>query len=158
MSGVHPVVRAREETAGESRIESARPPGQPCPEAVLHRFAKFSAVGAGGIIVQMVTLALLLRGAGVHYLAATALAVEAAVLHNFVWHRRWTWADRPRSRVALCLLRFNVTNGAMSLLGNMAVMLILVGMLKLNPLVANLITIGICSVVSFALADRLVFI
>ena len=90
-------------------------------------------------------------------MAATALAVEASVLNNFVWHRRWTWADRPSSRAALTLLRFNATNGAMSLIGNLAVMLILVSGLKLNPYAANLITILICSLVNFALADRVVF-
>jgi putative flippase GtrA len=31
------------------------------------------------------------------YLAATALAVEAAVVHNFFWHERFTWADRIKS-------------------------------------------------------------
>jgi putative flippase GtrA len=46
----------------------------------------------------------------------------------------------------------------MSLFGNLAAMFMLVGILKLNPLAANLITIAFCSVVSFTLADRLVFI
>src|SRR6266478_5331259 len=77
-----------------------------------HRFVRFSAVGAGGVVVQAVTLAILLRTTGIHYLAATALAVEAAILHNFAWHRRWTWADRPGSRAIITLLRFNATNGA----------------------------------------------
>jgi putative flippase GtrA len=92
-----------------------------------------------------------------HYLAATALAVEASVLNNFVWHRRWTWADRPKSRAAITLLRFNATNGAMSLIGNLAVMFVLVSGLKLNPHAANLITIASCSLINFALADRVVF-
>ncbi len=41
---------------------------------------------------------------GPHYLVATALAVEMAVLHNFFWHRRWTWADRrdPEHDVSCC--------------------------------------------------------
>ncbi|HJQ70647.1 MAG TPA: GtrA family protein, partial [Blastocatellia bacterium] len=54
---------------------------------LLQRWAKFSAVGATGICVQTVALFLLLHVAGLHYLAATALAVEASVLHNFIWHR-----------------------------------------------------------------------
>lgn len=124
---------------------------------IVHRFAKFSAVGAGGVIVQTVTLVLLLRFGGMHYLPATALAVEASVLNNFVWHRRWTWADRPGSRVLLTLLRFNATNGAVSLIGNLIVMFILVSALKLNPYAANLITIMLCSLINFALADRVVF-
>jgi dolichol-phosphate mannosyltransferase len=128
-----------------------------CDMSIGHRFAKFSLVGAGGVVVQTVTLALLLRVAGMHYLMATALAVEASVLNNFVWHRRWTWADRPANCVALTLLRFNATNGVTSLLGNLLAMFILVGVLKVNPHAANLITIGICSLVNFAIADRVVF-
>lgn len=125
---------------------------------VSRRLFKFSAVGAGGVIVQAATLAVLLRLTGVHYLAATALAVEAAILHNFAWHRRWTWAERPASGMILMLLKFNATNGAVSLIGNLILMLLLVGALNLNPQVANLITIVVCSLVNFALADRFVFV
>lgn len=124
----------------------------------LHRFARFSAVGASGVIVQMATLVVLLRVGSIHYLVATACAVELSVLHNFVWHKRWTWADRPGPRTALRLLRFNATNGAMSLTGNLALMYVFVTMLKLDPHAANLIAIAICSLVNFALADRYVFI
>jgi putative flippase GtrA len=157
MDAANSVAKTHNETGFISRTEAAKQPGQPRSRAIFQRFAKFSAVGAGGVIVQTVTLAVLLRVAGMHYLVATALAVEASVLHNFVWHRRWTWADRPRSRTALTLLRFNATNGAMSLIGNLAVMFVLVSGLKLNPHAANLITIGVCSLVNFALADRFVF-
>jgi len=158
MAGFHPFAGGREGTELISRTEVARRAGRLHSRAVFHRFAKFSAVGAGGVIVQSVTLAVLLRVGGMHYLMATALAVEASVLNNFVWHRRWTWADRPGSCAALVLLRFNATNGAMSLIGNLALMFIFVSVFKVNPYASNLITIGICSFVNFALADRFVFI
>ena len=148
---------SQEDAADESRAEILREHPRTSWRGVLHRFVKFSIVGAGGVIVQIVTLGVLLRAAGVHYLLATALAVEASVLNNFFWHRRWTWADRPRYHAALVLLRFNATNGAMSVIGNLAFMFLMVGGLKLNPLIANLITISICSLVNFALADRVVF-
>ena len=61
----------------------------------LTRWLAFNGVGALGVIVQLAVLALLVHGASVHYLVATAIAVEAAVLHNFAWHQRWTWRDRP---------------------------------------------------------------
>lgn len=127
-------------------------------KAIFHRWIKFSAVGATGIFVQVVMLALLLRVAGLHYLAATALAVEASVLHNFIWHRRWTWKDRPQSRAALMLLRFNLTSGVMSLAGNLILMFILVNQVRLNAFIANLITIAICSLINFTLSDRFVFV
>ena len=126
--------------------------------SLLHRFARFSAVGASGVIVQTVALAVLLRVGGIHYLAATACAVELSVLHNFVWHKRWTWADRPGAPTALRLLKFNATNGAISLIGNLALMCVFVSMLKIEPHAANLISIAVCSLVNFALADRFVFV
>ncbi len=126
--------------------------------SISRRFVRFSAIGAGGVAVQAATLAILLRVTGMHYLAATMLAVEAAILHNFAWHRRWTWADRPASRVVLTLLKFNATTGAASLIGNIVLMFLFVGVLNLNPQVANLITIAVCSLLNFALADRFVFI
>jgi dolichol-phosphate mannosyltransferase len=148
---------SQENAADESRNEIVKRHRRASWRAIFHRFLKFSVVGAGGVIVQIVTLGVLLRAAGVHYLLATALAVEASVLNNFFWHRRWTWADRPRYHAALVLLRFNATNGAMSVIGNLAFMFLMVGGLKLNPLIANLITISICSLFNFALADRVVF-
>ena len=125
---------------------------------LFHRWAKFSAVGATGIIVQAATLAIFLRLAGLHYLLATALAVEASVLHNFVWHRRWTWRDRRQSNPLAMLVRFNLTSGMLSLVGNLLLMSVFVGGLKLNAIIANLITIAICSLINFTLADRFVFV
>jgi putative flippase GtrA len=127
-------------------------------KSILHRWIKFNAVGATGVLVQTLTLALLLRVSGLHYLAATALAVEASVLNNFVWHRKWTWADRPQSSIAVMLLRFNLTTGAMSLAGNLLLMWLLVSAAGFGALPANLITIATCSVVNFMLNDRLVFV
>ena len=125
---------------------------------LFRRFARFSIVGAGGIVVQTLALATLLRFSDIHYMLATAVAVELSVLNNFVWHRRWTWADRRASRAALALLRFNATTGAMSLAGNLVFMFLLVGGLRLDPRAANLIAIGLCSLVNFALSDRFVFV
>jgi putative flippase GtrA len=125
---------------------------------ITQRWAKFGAVGATGILVQALMLAFFLHVVGLHYLAATALAVEASVLHNFVWHRRWTWADRPQSRAASMLLRFNLTSGAMSLVGNLVLTFVFVSQVKLNAFAANLITIAICSLINFTLSDRFVFV
>jgi len=127
-------------------------------KTVLHRWAKFSAVGATGILVQAIALAVLLRLIGLHYLVATALAVEASVLHNFVWHRRWTWRDREPSRWLAMLVRFNLTSGMLSLAGNLLLMFVFVGGMKLNAIIANLITIAICSLINFTLADSFVFV
>ena len=125
------------------------------------RWLKFNAVGAVGIVVQLVALALLVSGLGVNYLLATALAVELAVLHNFFWHQRFTWADRASLGIRQTLgrlLRFNLTNGGLSILGNLILMRLLVGRLHLNYVVANLLTIAACSLANFLVSHRFVFI
>jgi len=122
---------------------------------------KFNIVGVVGFALQSGALFVLTQTTlHVTYLVATALAVELAVLHNFVWHQRWTWKDRPAANMleSLCrLAKFNVTNGLVSLVGNVAFMAILVGRLALPITGANLISVGVCSICNFVLADRIAF-
>ena len=121
---------------------------------------KFNAVGAIGIGVQLVALAAFRSLLGMNYLLATGLAVEIAVIHNFLWHERFTWADRPTARPAQSLARlvkFNASNGMVSLAGNVLLMHLLVGELKFNYVASNLIAIVLCSLVNFLLGDRFVF-
>jgi putative flippase GtrA len=122
------------------------------------RWAMFNAVGLLGFVVQLASLWVLQRGANLHYLSATAIAVEIAILHNFFWHQRWTWVDRRTSRsVGLRLVRFNVTNGAISLIGNVVVTAGLVETGHLDTLAANAIGVAACSLVNFVASDLLVF-
>jgi len=90
---------------------------------------------------------------------ATLVATEAAVLHNFFWHLRWTWADRPAGIRAAGgrLLRFNLSNGGFSLVGGAAIMALLVDALGVHYLLANLVAVLVVSVVNFLASDRFVF-
>ena len=126
----------------------------------LTRWLAFNGVGALGVIVQLAVLALLVHGATVHYLVATAIAVEAAVLHNFAWHQRWTWRDRPAAsnhEVVIRLARFHLLNGTISLVGNVAITAILAGVMGLDPVVANIVAIVVCSTLNFFGSNALVF-
>jgi len=112
------------------------------------------------IVVQLAVLGILNGVLKLDYLAATALAVEAAVLHNFLWHERFTWADRAsvtRRQALLRLVRFNLTTGAVSILGNLLLMRLLVGLAHLPALVANLVSIAGCSLLNFLLSEYIVF-
>ena len=121
------------------------------------RFARFNTVGAAGIGVQLVAI-WALTAAGVHYLPATALSVAAAVVHNFVWHRRWTWSDRRRDSPWVAqLTRFWIANGVVSLAGNLVVMAVLVGGLGVPAVFANAAAIVSCGLVNYWLGDRFVF-
>ena len=117
----------------------------------------FYSVGAMGIVVQMGALLILTRAIKLNYLLATASAVEVAVLHNFFWHERWTWADRTKGNKDGLLRRFvcfHLTNGALSLAGNVVLMWLFVGTLSINSALANALAIALCSILSFIAGDR----
>ena len=126
----------------------------------LRRWGIFNAVGVLGFGLQLAVLFALKRGLSMNYLVATALAVESAVLHNFVWHEHVTWADviAPfRHGVWIRLLRFHLANGLISIIGNLAFTWALVEVLQWSYLAANIATVFICSLLNFFASDRFVF-
>jgi putative flippase GtrA len=188
---------------------TTNPGGHDAPPTTIARWCKFNFVGGIGIGVQFAALFLLKTVLHFNYLAATAIAVEAAVVHNFVWHEQFTWVDRTKSgrvpttwRTAALtaeqsaekhgfgwrsafsaaikplfsfralapeapgsryrqsfrrLLRFNLTNGAVSILGNLALMKVMVGQGHMNYLLANAIAITLCSIANFLVSEEWVF-
>jgi len=124
----------------------------------MKRWIAFYSVGALGITVQMSVLCVLSFGLGMDYLLATGLAVEAAVLHNFLWHQHWTWVDRPcGGSVLRRLVLFHLTNGVLPLAGNIMLMQLFVERLHFRYLIANALAIASCAVFTFFASDRFVF-
>ena len=124
------------------------------------RWLKFNLVGTIGVGVQLAMLWMLVHVLNWNYLPATVLAVETAVVHNFVWHCRYTWADRSKGiwrDVAGRLLQFNMTNGAVSIVGNVILMRVLAGVWGVPVLIANAASIVVCSLVNFLLSENVVF-
>jgi putative flippase GtrA len=122
------------------------------------RWLKFNFVGGIGIGVQLAVLTVLKSGLHFNYLLATALGVEAAVIHNFIWHERFTWKDREKTTSPLVrFIKFNLTNGLLSIAGNLLLMKLLTGVFHFNYLTANLIAIMVCSLANFLVSDRFVF-
>ena len=121
------------------------------------RWLRFNAGGLYGFLLQLLLLTLLARHISLTY--AMAIAVEAAVLHNFVWHELFTWKERRVSGWCGLIsraVRFQLTNGFLSLVGNVALSTILHAH-GLPILVANLVAIGICALGNFAMSEWFVF-
>lgn len=128
---------------------------------ILLRWLKFNFVGAMGIGVQLagVELASVLLHASPAL--ATTLGVEAAVLHNFVWHEKFTWVDRRRTRKwqegLARLLWFNGTTGAISMAGNVLMVLLVQWSAHVPVIAANCVAVAACSIANFVVNDRVVF-
>jgi len=129
-------------------------------EDKLLRFLRFSIAGATGFAVQIAVLGALTSWAGVNYLAATAIAVEAAILVNYLWHERVTWKDRPAMTARerwLRLGKFNAMTSITSIVGSLMVTAVLVESFTLSPLDANVIAVVVLGFINFVGADTLVF-
>jgi putative flippase GtrA len=127
---------------------------------VADRWLAFVVVGWIGMAVQLATVWGLVGGWGLDHLASTALGVEMAILHNFFWHERWTWADRrlPFSgRVFRRLARFNLTNGVLSIAGTVLLTGVFTRAAGGRYLAANVLAVAGCSILNFLAADHLVF-
>jgi putative flippase GtrA len=122
------------------------------------RWMKFNLVGAMGMVVQLGSLAALTHWWVGHYLYTTFAAIEVTLLHNFAWHLHYTWRDRRGDSALLVqLLRFHLSNGLVSMVGNLALTRVLVGDAHLPVLAANGIAILCCSVINFCLGDNWTF-
>ena len=124
------------------------------------RWGIFNLVGLLGFGLQLPALFLLKHFAGLDYRLATACAVEVAVLHNFIWHEYFTWADvlsAARGGVWARLLRFHAASGFISLGGNVLLTWTMVKWTGMSYLLANAASVVICSVLNFVIGDRFVF-
>src|SRR5262245_15254667 len=97
------------------------------------RAMKFGLVGAAGFAIQMMAVACL-TATGWNPAAATTLAVELAVLHNFCWHDRWTWGSiaTGHSR-ATRFVRYHAATGLVSIAGNLVVTTAAIHVFGLDP-------------------------
>ena len=122
------------------------------------RWCRFNMVGAMGMAVQLGALAVLDRWADGHYLYATAAAIELTLLHNFKWHLHYTWRDRRDPSAPFGqFVKFHLSNGMVSMFGNLALMRILVHEARLPLLASNSIAILCCSIVNFCLGNSWAF-
>ena len=134
--------------------------GTPGRMGTVFRWLTFNAVGGIGIGVQLCVLVTLTEWLNLHYLISTGLAVEVTVLHNFLWHERWTWRDRVRSRSRGRLdrlARFHLVTGTLAIVGNVGLTGLYATALNMHYVLANLLAIASCSLMSFVASDRWVF-
>ena len=124
----------------------------------LSRWLRFNLVGIAGFVVQMTTLAALAHWWSVPASIAVAVAVLAAVSHNFLWHERVTWPGLPAHGRWRRWVAFNASTGAVSVLTNLAVTSLVMTATGAPLLIANLVAVVSASIVNFVVSDRLVFV
>ena len=85
-------------------------------------------------------------------------AIELTLLHNFVWHLHYTWFERRDNlRIGTQCIRFHLSNGMVSMIGNLILMRVLVHSARIPLLASNSIAILSCSIVNFILGSTWTF-
>lgn len=129
---------------------------------LLPRLLKWTAVGGMGMFIKLAAAAAAREVLGLHYLAATLVAVETTLLHNFCWHQWWTWRDRSFGIAGKALLaralRFHATTGLLALSVNLLLVRLMVERAGVHYLAANLICIPLAGMLNFLASEFLVFI
>jgi putative flippase GtrA len=133
-------------------------------DSIHGRPGRFIAVGVAGFAVQLAALWTLTTRAHWPWLPATIAAVEAAIVHNFLWHRTWTWRERFASGASVfesstlaSFARFNAATAVTSIGGNVAAMAVLAGLFHLPVLAANALAVTIMTLANYLASDRWVF-
>ncbi len=113
----------------------------------LERFLKFGVVGLSGVVVNLAVLWWLKEQISLPLWQAATLAIEAAILNNFIFNDAWTFQSVSRREPGLAarfarLVRFNL----ICLVGaaiNLGCFLLLTQVFKVHYLAAQLIAIGV---------------
>ncbi|HZO60197.1 MAG TPA: glycosyltransferase [Solirubrobacterales bacterium] len=117
------------------------------------RFGKFTVVGATGLVVNTLLLALLADVAGLYYVAAAILATQGSTLWNFCLTEGWVFAGREhgRSRGRRAAMFFAMNNAALAL--RVPLLYALTTGLGMHYLVSNILSLAALTVIRFGVAD-----
>ena len=113
---------------------------------------RFSLVGASGYVVNLAVFALFVHGGTGHRSAAVA-AFLVAVTNNFLWNRRWTFADSRGSHAGFQAARFLVVS-VTAFLFSLVILELLVSAAGLPEVAAQAVAIICATPLSF-LGNRL---
>ncbi|RLC37140.1 hypothetical protein DRH29_02975 [candidate division Kazan bacterium] len=142
----------------ESRFSAAKP--QISLSRLIFRGTKFNLVGWAGMLVNSGCLYLLKGVLGVPLIPASLIAIEIAIVHNFFWHRYWTWKDRNgngEKPFLIQLLTYNLMTGAVDLVANVTVLWMLTTMFGVYYLISNIFGMIMGPFIKFWLNEKVIF-
>ena len=123
---------------------------------LVKRFIKFSIVGLSGTLVNMAVYAVAVNS-GLYYLIAAVISFLFAVTNNFYWNFRWTFkgqaAFRSRRNKYFRFLAVSLLNLGINLL----LLRLLVETLGFDKTLAQLVAIGLVSILNFQMNSRFTF-
>jgi dolichol-phosphate mannosyltransferase len=121
------------------------------------RFIRFAVVGLSGLVINSIALTLFTELFHVFYLLSAILATQISTAWNFFLTEFWVFNDRQQASPVWTRLAgfYMINNALLAVRGPM-----LSGMVEwlgLNYVIANLISIGLGTLLRYAVADKLLW-
>ena len=115
----------------------------------LEDFMKYSLVGVSGVFVNLGLYFLLTRYYEISELVAPLIAIESALISNFILNNFWTFGKRiTQSRIRVKFVKFHLVSGFSALI-NYSAFFTLFLVFGLYDILANLIGIGLAAIVNY---------
>ena len=115
----------------------------------LEDFMKYSLVGVSGVFVNLGLYLFLTRYYEISEVVAPLIAIESALISNFILNNFWTFGKRvTQSRIRVKFIKFHLVSGLSALI-NYSVFLILFLVFGFFDILANLIGIGLAAIVNY---------
>ena len=126
------------------------------PTNKLPQAVRFMLVGGAGSIFNLAVMTLLVEISGSSTIVASAAATELSILHNFLFHRYWTFSPDSRANsFFLALAKFNLSSFFASIINLLTVLAL--NHLDCWYLTAQAAGILLAWIANYQLASRLVF-
>ena len=115
----------------------------------LEDFIKYSLVGVSGVFVNLGLYLFLTRYYEISEVVAPLIAIESALISNFILNNFWTFGKRiTQSRIRVKFVKFHLVSGFSALI-NYSAFLTLFLVFGLYDILANLIGIGLAAMVNY---------
>ena len=115
----------------------------------LEDFMKYSLVGVSGVFVNLGLYLFLTRYYEISEVVAPLIAIESALISNFILNNFWTFGKRiTQSRIRVKFVKFHLVSGFSALI-NYSAFLTLFLVFGLYDILANLIGIGLAAIVNY---------
>jgi len=124
------------------------------------RIIKFGIVGGLGVLINVGLLHVFTVYLRCDYKIGSILAIECALINNFIWNFFWTWNDRKSSSsngIFFMFLRFHVSSGFTALIVNWGLLVLLTETVHMHYQISNLIGITFGAFINFILGHFWVF-
>ncbi len=114
-------------------------------------FVKFCIVGSSGVLVNLSLYIILTRLFEINYKIASPVAIELSILSNFFFNQIWTFNKRTANgSIHTKLFKFHFVAGLAGLF-NYLTFIALLDFLNFHDIAANLIGIGVGTVINYFL-------